>query len=183
MKKILCLLIVAASSTFSSAQSRASLMKTALQNATAPDTFLLRDSVMCYLSGDVDGDSSFLNDLVRGNFITAADMGYMRQQLTMNQHTVWSKDSIAGAVILQSTTLPASALSAKKAAKAWTSYFKLHNQGYYEVGKPLMSKDGISAIVYTAFQCGAKCGNGGATLFQWKNGKWVATKNVYSWRK
>lgn len=166
-----------------SAQSRSSLMKTALLNATAPDTFLLRDSVLCYLSGDVDGDSSFLNDMVRGKFITSDDMTYMRQQLMKDNHTVWSKDSIANAVVLQSATLPASALSAKKAAKAWTAYFKLHNQGYYEVAKPLMSRDGKTAIVYTAFQCGAKCGNGGATLFQWKNEKWVAVKNIYSWRK
>lgn len=184
MKKFSILIIIIAS--FASqaySQSRASLMKTALLNATAPDTFLLRDSVMCYLSGDVDGDSSFLNDLVRGNFITAADMDYMRQQLNKNDHTVWSKDSIAGAVVLASATLPNSALSAKKATKAWTTYFKTQKHGFYEVGKPLMSKDGMSAIVYTAFQCGAKCGNGGATLFQWKNGKWVAVKNVYSWRK
>jgi hypothetical protein len=110
-------------------------------------------------------------------------MTFMRQQLAKDYHAVWTKDSIANAVVLQSTTLPASALSAKKAAKAWTAYFKLHNQGFYEAGKPLMSRDGMSAVVYTAFQCGAKCGNGGATLFQWKNGKWVAVKNIYSWRK
>jgi len=166
-----------------SAQSRGSLMKTALQNATAPDTFLLRDSVLCYFSGDADGDSSFLNDLVRNKFITSDDMNFMRKQLATNTHTVWTKDSIANAVVLTSATLPASALSAKKASKAWSAYFKMHNSGYYEVGKPLMSTDGMSAVVYTAFQCGAKCGNGGATLFQWKNEKWVAVKNVYSWRK
>src|SRR5687767_4854404 len=106
------------------AQSRSSLMKTALLNATAPDTFLLRDSVMCYLSGDVDGDSSFLNDLVRGKFITTDDMSYMRQQLNKNDHKLWSKDSIPGAVVLTSAALPNSALSAKKATKAWTAYFK-----------------------------------------------------------
>ncbi len=166
-----------------SAQSRASLMKTALLNASAQDTFLLRDSVLCYLSGDMEGDSAFLYDMVRGKFITADDMNYMRQQLTKNTHTVWTKDSIANAVVLQSPALPASALSAKKAAKAWKGYFATHSNGFYEAGKPLMSRDGITAIVYTAFQCGAKCGNGGATLFQWKNGKWVATKNIYSWRK
>jgi len=158
-------------------------MKTALLNATAPDTFLLRDSVLCYLSGDMDSDSSFLNDMVRAKLISSEDMAFMRKQLATDNHAVWTKDSIANAVVLQSATLPASALSAKKAAKAWTAYFKLHNQGYYEAGKPLMSRDGMSAVVYTAFQCGAKCGNGGATLFQWKNGKWVAVKNIYSWRK
>ena len=184
MKKfVLLLLFISLFSIESFAQSRSALMKTALQNATAPDTFLLRDSVMCYLSGDADGDSSFLNDLVRGKFITADDMNYMRKQLMINNHAVWTKDSISGGVVLQSSTLPQSALSAKKAAKAWSAYFELHKTGYYEVGKPLMSKDGMSAVVYTAFQCGAKCGNGGATLFQWKNDKWVAVKNVYSWRK
>lgn len=166
-----------------SAQSRTSLMKTALQNATAPDTFLLRDSVLCYLSGDAEGDSTFLYDLVYNKFITKDDMNFMRQQLMKNDHQLWSKDSVAGAVVLKSSTLPASALSAKKAAKAWTAYFKLHKNGYYEVAKPLMSRDGKSAVVYTSFQCGAKCGNGGATLFQWKNDKWVAAKNMYSWRK
>jgi hypothetical protein len=184
MKKFAFLFaVVLCISITSFAQSRSALMKTALQNATAPDTFLLRDSVLCYLSGDADGDSAFLNDLVREKFITPDDMIYMRGQLMKNEHTVWSTDSIGGAVVLQSATLPASALSAKKAAKAWTAYFKLHKQGYYEVGKPLVSKDGMSAVVYTAFQCGANCGNGGATLFQWKNGKWVAVKNIYSWRK
>ena len=158
-------------------------MKTALQNATAPDTFLLRDSVMCYLSGDVDSDSSFLYDLVRGKYISADDMNYMRQQLGADKHTVWTKDSIAGSVILQSPALPASAMSAKKATKAWKAYFKVHQKGFYEVGKPLMSRDGKSAVVYTAFQCGVQCGNGGATLFQWKDDKWVAVKNIYSWRK
>ncbi len=184
MKKISILItIIAAFAIQGYSQSRTTLLKTALQNATAPDTFLLRDSVMCYLSGDADGDSSFLNDLVRGNFITSGDMAYMRQQLNKNEHALWSKDSIAGAVVLASAILPNSALSAKKAKKAWTAYFKKQNHGFFEVSKPLMSKDGMSAIVYTAFQCGAMCGNGGATLFQWKNGKWVAVKNVYSWRK
>jgi hypothetical protein len=183
MKKLVFCFVLAFVVTAGFAQSRSSLMKTALQNATAPDTFLLRDSVMCYLSGDVDGDSSFLNDLVRGKFITADDMNYMRQQLSKNDRKLWSKDSIPGAVVLASATLPNSALSAKKATKAWSAYFKTQKHGFYEVGKPLMSKDGFSAIVYTAFQCGAKCGNGGATLFQWKKDKWVAVKNVYSWRK
>lgn len=184
MKKISILILVIAFFAIKGySQSRPSLLKTALLNATAPDTFLLRDSVLCYLSGDVDGDSSFLNDLVRNKFISSDDMQFMRQQLAKNNHTVWTKDSIANAVVLPSSTLPASALSAKKATKAWTAYFKLHNQGYYEVAKPLMTRDGKSAIVYTSFQCGAKCGNGGATLFQWKNEKWVAVKNIYSWRK
>lgn len=183
MRTKLLVLFVVGLSLNVAAQSRSSLLKTALQNATAPDTFLLRDSVLCYLSGDVDGDSSFLHDLVTNKFITNDDMTYMRQQLMKNSNNVWSKDSIVGAVVLSTSTLPKSALSAKKAAKAWTAYFKLHSQGYYEVGKPLLSKDGKSAIVYTAFQCGAKCGNGGATLFQWKDEKWVAVKNIYSWRK
>lgn len=183
MKKFLAVTLLVTLTCFASAQSRASLMKTALLNANASDTFLLRDSVLCYLSGDADSDSSFLNDMVRGKFITADDMGYMRQQLKNNQHTLWTKDSIAGAVVLQSSTLPSSALSAKKATKAWKGYFAKHNHGFYEAGKPLYSRDGKTAIVYTAFQCGAQCGNGGATLFQWKNDSWVATKNIYSWRK
>ncbi len=164
-------------------QNRSLLLKTALLNATAPDTFMLRDSVLCYFSGDADSDSSFFNDMVRGKFITTDDVVYMKQQLNKNEHRVWTKDSIAGAVVLASTTLPSSALSAKKATKAWKAYFKLHNQGYFEAGKPLMSRDGNTAIMYTAFQCGANCGNGGATLFQIKNGKWISVKNVYSWRK
>lgn len=164
-------------------QNRSLLLKTALLNATAPDTFMLRDSVLCYFSGDADSDSSFFNDMVRGKFITADDVSYMKQQLNNNEHRVWTKDSIAGAIVLTSASLPSSALSAKKATKAWKAYFKTHNQGYFEAGKPLFSRDGNTAIVYTAFQCGANCGNGGATLFQFKNGKWISTKNIYSWRK
>lgn len=183
MKKSVLLALLIAASVSMVAQSRASLMKTALMNATAPDTFLLRDSVMCYFSGDADSDSIFFGDLVRGKFITNEDVTYMKQQLTKNDHSVWTKDSIAGAVVLQSSMLPSSALSAKKATKAWKGYFAQHNKGFYEVGKPLFSRDGSAAIVYTAFQCGAQCGNGGATLFQWKSDKWVAVKNVYSWRK
>lgn len=158
-------------------------MKAALVNANASDTFLLRDSVSCYLSGDAYGDSAMLQDLVRGKFITQGDMNSMMKQLGANNHSLWTKDSIAGAVVLQSATLPSSALSAKKATKAWTKYFESQKHGFYEVGKPLFSLDGKSAVVYTAFQCGAKCGNGGATLFQWKNDKWVPVKNLYSWRK
>lgn len=152
-------------------------------NATAPDTFMLRDSVLCYFTGDVDSDSLFFNDLVRGKYITNDDVSFMKSQLMKNNHNVWTKDSIAGAVILQSTGLPPSALSAKKATKAWKGYFAMHKTGFYEVSKPLMSRDGKTAIVYTAFQCGVTCGNGGATLFQWKTDKWVAVKNIYSWRK
>lgn len=165
------------------AQSRASLLKTAVLNANASDTFLLRDSVLCYFSGDPDSDSIFFGDMVRGKFITNDDVAFMKQQLAKNDHAVWTKDSIAGAVVLPSSALPSSALSAKKATKAWKAYFEKHKSGFYEVGKPLFSRDGKTAIVYTAFQCGVKCGNGGATLFQYKNGNWVAVKNIYSWRK
>src|SRR5690349_10223858 len=142
MKKFIFLLVFTGVFAVSaSAQSRSSLMKTALLNATAPDTFLLRDSVLCYLSGDAEGDSSFLQDLVSTKFISADDMNFMRAQLMKNDHSLWSKDSIAGAVVLQSSTLPASALSAKKATKAWKTYFTKQKHGFYEVGKPLMSKD------------------------------------------
>jgi hypothetical protein len=183
MKKFTIIFLLAILSVPAFAQSRSSLMKTALLNATAPDTFLLRDSVMCYFSGDPDSDSIFFGDMVRGSFITNDDVAYMKNQLAKNNHSVWTKDSIAGAVILASATLPSSALSAKKATKAWKGYFALHKNGFFEAGKPLMSKDGNTAIIYTAFQCGANCGNGGATLFQFKNGKWVSVKNIYSWRK
>jgi len=183
MKKIVLAALLSVFSFAVFAQSRQQLLKTAILNANASDTFLLRDSVLCYFSGDVDSDSSFFNDMVRGKFITSDDVVYMKQQLGRNDHTVWTKDSIAGAVVQASSTLPSSALSAKKAAKAWKAYFKLHSNGFFEVGKPLFSKDGNTAIVYTAFQCGANCGNGGATLFQYKNGKWISAKNIYSWRK
>jgi hypothetical protein len=183
MKKLTLLFVFAALSITGFSQSRASLLKTALLNANASDTFLLRDSVLCYLSGDYDTDSLFLWDLVKAKLINTDDETFMKQQLAKNNHSVWTKDSIAGAVVLSSATLPSSALSAKKATKAWKGYFELHKNGFFEVGKPLLSKDGNTAIVYTAFQCGANCGNGGATLFQFKNGKWVSVKNIYSWRK
>lgn len=184
MKKFTFLFVFVALVGLSSfAQSRASLLKTVVLNANASDTFLLRDSVLCYFSGDPDSDSIFFGDMVRGKFITNDDVAFMEQQLGKNNHSVWTKDSIAGAIVLQSSVLPSSALSAKKATKAWKGYFEKHKNGFYEVGKPLFSRDGKTAIVYTAFQCGAKCGNGGATLFQWKNDKWIAAKNIYSWRK
>jgi hypothetical protein len=166
-----------------SAQSRSDLFRAAVSNASASDTFMLRDSVLCYFTGDADSDSSFLYDLVREKFITNDDVAFMRSQLKNDSKSLWSKDSVAGAGIVPSVQCPSNALSAKKAAKAWKSYFKSHQKGYYELGKPLMSKDGNSAVIYTAFQCGAKCGNGGATLFQKKSGKWVAVKHIYSWRK
>jgi hypothetical protein len=182
MKKLFFVLSLVISFT-SFAQGRAELFRAAVSNASASDTFMLRDSVLCYFTGDADSDSSFLYDLVREKFITNDDVVFMRSQLKNDQKTLWSKDSIAGAVIVSSAQCPSNALSAKKAAKAWKSYFKSHQKGFYEVGKPLFSKDGNSAVIYTSFQCGAKCGNGGATLFQKKNGKWVAVKHIYSWRK
>jgi hypothetical protein len=182
MKKLFFVLSLVVSFT-SFAQGRAELFRAAVSNASASDTFMLRDSVLCYFTGDADSDSSFLYDLVREKFITNDDVVFMRSQLKNDQKTLWSKDSIAGAVIVSSAQCPSNALSAKKAAKAWKSYFKSHQKGFYEVGKPLFSKDGNSAVIYTSFQCGAKCGNGGATLFQKKNGKWVAVKHIYSWRK
>lgn len=183
MKKLTLVVALILFSLCSFAQSRTLLLKTALLNANASDTFLLRDSVLCYLAGDADSDSIFFGDMVRGKFISTDDVTFMKQQLMKNDHTLWTKDSIANAVVLTSSTLPSSALSAKKASKAWKSYFKLHKGGFFEAGKPLFSKDGNTAIMYTAFQCGANCGNGGATLFQFKNGKWVSVKNIYSWRK
>jgi hypothetical protein len=183
MKKIVLAALLSLVSFAVFGQSRAQLLKTAILNANASDTFLLRDSVLCYFSGDIDSDSIFFGDMVRGKFISEDDVLFMKQQLSKNDHTLWSKDSIANAIVLPSSTLPSSALSAKKAAKAWKAYFKLHSNGFFEVGKPLFSRDGSTAIVYTAFQCGANCGNGGATLFQFKNGKWVSAKNIYSWRK
>ncbi len=182
MKKLFFILSLVISFT-SFAQGRAELFRAAVSNASASDTFMLRDSVLCYFTGDADSDSSFLYDLVREKFITNDDVVFMRSQLKNDQKTMWAKDSIAGAVIVPSAQCPSNALSAKKAAKAWKSYFKSHQKGFYEVGKPLFSKDGNSAVIYTSFQCGAKCGNGGATLFQKKNGKWVAVKHIYSWRK
>ncbi|HLG04159.1 MAG TPA: hypothetical protein VI731_11230 [Bacteroidia bacterium] len=166
-----------------SAQDRASLLRTALTNVNAKDTFLLRDSVLAHISYDAEGDTLALADLVRRKFITQADADHMLLQIRHHKPHMWTMDSIPHAVIVPSKITPAAALSPKKSGKAWSTYFKLYKSGYYEVSLPVFSLDGTYAIVYTTFQCGANCGNGGATLYHWENKAWKPVKNVFSWEK
>lgn len=183
MKRLftLTLLLLA---TIAFAQSRESLLKAALVNSNAGDsTFLLRDSVMAHIYYDAESDSMLLAGLKDVPGLTAADAEYMAAQLKNYKPHTWSKDSISGAVIVPSSAVPSQALSPKKSAKAWTNYFASHKTGFYEVSAPVLSKDGTYAIVNVSFQCGANCGNGGATLYHWENGHWKPVKNFFSWEK
>jgi hypothetical protein len=164
-------------------QTSKDLLKTALINSTAPDTFLLRDSALCMISGDFDTDSIILNDLNKKGIITTADVAYMKKQLSSSAKFVWNGDSIRNATVVNSKVTPSKGLSSKKAAKAWGKYFGVHKKGYYEVSKPIYSTDGNMAIVYVAFHCGVQCGNGGATLYKKENGVWKPVRNLNSWTK
>lgn len=182
MKKVFVLFALVFSITIS-AQNRQLLLKAAVVNANAKDTFLLRDSTLAHIYYDAESDSMLIAGL-KGQFgMTQADVDYMRNQLKNYKPHTWSADSIKNAVIVPAAAIPGQALSTKKATKAWTSYFKTHPGGYYEVSTPVFSKDGMYAIVYTSFQCGANCGNGGATLYHWENGNWKPVKNLFAWEK
>lgn len=183
MKKTFLVFILACLSLTIFAQDKSSLLKSALINSTAPDTFLLKDSVLCQISGDADTDSLILADLVRNKYIEQSDADYMKAQMKNFKSHVWTNDSIKNARVIPAAVLPAKGLKPKKATKAWGAYFKNHKSGYYEVSTPLYSRDGKYAVVYVAFQCGANCGNGGATLFKYENGQWKPVKNLNSWRK
>lgn len=166
-----------------SAQNRQSLLKAAALNANAKDTFLLRDSAMAHIYYDHESDSSLIAGL-KGQFgLNQADVDYMQNQLKNYKAHCWTSDSIKGAVIVPASAIPASGVKPKKAAKSWAAYFKTHSGGYYEISNPVFSKDGTYAIVYTAFQCGANCGNGGATLYHWENGNWKPVKNLFAFEK
>lgn len=164
-------------------QTSKDLLKTALINSTAPDTFLLRDSALCMISGDLDTDSIILSDLSMKGIITTADVVYMKKQLSSGAKFVWNGDSIRNATVVNSKVTPGKGLSSKKATKAWGKYFGVHKKGYYEVSKPIYSSDGNLAIVYVAFHCGVQCGNGGATLYKRENGVWKPVRNLNSWTK
>jgi hypothetical protein len=167
-----------------SAQSRQSLLAAALKNSNASDSsFLMRDSVLAHLYYDAESDSMILADLKSQRFITAEDVIYMRAQLNAYKPHCWTSDSIPHAQIVPSAKTPKSALNLKKSTKAWTDYFGLYKSGYYEVSEPVFSKDGSMAIVYVSFQCGAMCGNGGATLYKFEKGNWKPVKNLFSWEK
>jgi hypothetical protein len=96
---------------------------------------------------------------------------------------LWTSDSIPHSKIIPSSKTPSATLSFKKSTKAWTDYFGLYKSGYYEVSEPIFTKDGNMAIVYVSFQCGAMCGNGGATLYKFEKGAWKPVKNLFSWEK
>ncbi|HEU4718850.1 MAG TPA: hypothetical protein VFU15_13495 [Bacteroidia bacterium] len=164
------------------AQTRQSLLKSALVNSTAGDTFLLRDSVLAHIYYDAESDSMLLAGL-KYDGLSQADADYMRAQLMNYRPHTWTKDSITGAVIVPSSAVPSAALEPKKSAKAWSKYFETHNKGYYEVSEPVFSRDGMYAVVYVAFECGANCGNGGATLYHFENGEWKPVSNLFSYNK
>ena len=184
MKHIrLAIVLILASNFGLHAQTSKDLLKTALINSTAPDTFLLRDSALCMISGDLDTDSIILNDLNKKGIITTADVTFMKKQLVSGAKFVWNSDSIRNANVVNSKVTPRKGLSSKKAAKAWGKYFGVHKQGYYEVSKPIYTADGNMAVVYVAFHCGVQCGNGGATLYRKENGVWKPVRNLNFWTK
>jgi hypothetical protein len=167
-----------------SAQTRQSLLSEALKNSNASDSaFYMRDSVLAHFYYDAESDSMILADLKSQKLITAADVSYMTAQLVAYKPHCWSADSIPHSQIISSAKTPKAALNLKKSTKAWTDYFAVYKSGYYEVSEPIFSKDGTMAIVYVSFQCGAMCGNGGATLYKFEKGNWKPVKNLFSWEK
>ncbi|CAN5358176.1 hypothetical protein BH09BAC5_BH09BAC5_02180 [soil metagenome] len=183
MKKALLFLAITIAISVS-AQTRQSLLSAALKNSNAGDSsFLVRDSVLAHFYYDAESDSMILADLKREKYITSEDAVYMTAQLNGYKPHLWTKDSITNAKVIASAKTPPAALSYKKSVKAWSNYFKLYKNGYYDVSEPVFSKDGNLAIVYVSFQCGAQCGNGGATLYKFENGNWKPVKNLFSWSK
>ena len=167
-----------------SAQSRQALLATALKNSNASDSsFLMRDSVIAHFYYDAESDSMELADLKSQKLITQADVVYMTAQLNAYKPHLWTSDSIPHSKIIPSSKTPSATVSFKKSTKAWTDYFGLYKSGYYEVSEPIFTKDGNMAIVYVSFQCGAMCGNGGATLYKFEKGAWKPVKNLFSWEK
>jgi hypothetical protein len=124
-----------------------------------------------------------LADLKRQNFITQEDLMFMTAQLKAYKPHTWTADSVPHAQIVPTSQTPPPAASFKKSVKAWSAYFETHKSGYYEVSDPVFTKDGSMAIVYVSFQCGANCGNGGATLYKFEKGAWKPVKNLSSWEK
>lgn len=183
MKKIFLFLIILISFS-ASAQTRQSLLSAALKNSNASDSaFLMRDTVLAHLYYDAESDSMLLADLKSQKLISQADVVYMSAQLKGYKPHCWTADSIPHSQIVPSSKTPQAATSFKKSVKAWTDYFGLYKSGYYEVSEPIFTKDGNMAIVYVSFQCGAMCGNGGATLYRFEKGAWKPVKNLFSWEK
>jgi hypothetical protein len=183
MKKFL-FLIFTISTLAVSAQTRQSLLSAALKNSNASDTaFLLRDSVLAHIYYDAESDSMLLADLKKQKLISQEDVVYMTAQLHGYKAHTWTADSIPNAQIVPSSKTPRAGISFKKSVKIWTAYFETYKSGYFDVSEPIFSKDGTMAIVYVSFQCGANCGNGGATLYKFEKGAWKPVKNLFSWEK
>jgi hypothetical protein len=183
MKKIFLLFALAISIT-SFSQDRKALLSAALKNSNASDsTFNMRDSVLGHLYYDAESDSMLLADLKSQKYISQADVDFMRAQLKNYKPHVWSSDSIPHSTVVPTAKTPSTALSFKKSVKAWSEYFEAYKSGYFEVSEPIFSKDGTMAVVYVSFQCGANCGNGGATLYKFEKGQWKPVKNCFSWQK
>jgi hypothetical protein len=183
MKKFL-FLIFTISSLAVSAQTRQSLLSAALKNSNASDTaFLLRDSVLAHIYYDAESDSMLLADLKRQKLISQEDVVFMTAQLQAHKPHLWTADSIPNAQIVPSSKTPRAGITFKKSVKVWSAYFQTYKSGYYDVSEPIFTKDGTMAIVYVSFQCGANCGNGGATLYKFEKGAWKPVKNLFSWEK
>ncbi len=183
MKRVFLLTLILLSLT-ATAQDRKSLLQAAMRNSNASDSlFLLRDSALAHLYYDAESDSMLLAGLKSETYLTPADIEYMRAQLKNYKPHTWTADSIPGARIIATSAVPSAALKPKKSVKAWSKYFQTNRTGYYEVSAPVFSKDGKTAIVYVGFQCGASCGNGGATVYRFENGQWKPVKNLFSWEK
>jgi hypothetical protein len=132
---------------------------------------------------NAEGDSLLIDGLKKEPYLTAADIAYMHQQCKENRSGIWTAETAGDVSLLPVTETPATGLSPKKATKAWTKYFKTHTAGFYELSRPVYSKDGNTAVICVNFQCGVYCGNGGAYVFRLLNGEWKAVKNCYSWKK
>ncbi|MFN8712247.1 MAG: hypothetical protein ACK5Z2_05285 [Bacteroidota bacterium] len=159
------------------------LYKAAIQNAGANEKSLVNPRIVPFLHDDYEGDSLLIDGLKNEKYLSAEDITYMHMQLKNNRAGIWTEDSLGDLKLLPAGEAPAVGLSPKKSTKAWTNYFKKHDVGFYEISRPVLSKDGMTAVLCVNFQCGVYCGNGGAYVFRLQDGVWKAVKNLYSWKK
>jgi hypothetical protein len=166
-----------------SSASHIPLYKAAVLNAGANEKSLVNPRIVPFLHDDYEGDSLLIDGLKNEKYLSAEDITYMHMQLKNNRTGIWTADSLGDLKLLPAGEAPAAGLSPKKSTKAWTNYFKKHDVGFYEISRPVLSKDGMTAVLCVNFQCGVYCGNGGACVFRLQEGVWKAVKNLYSWKK
>lgn len=165
------------------ASTNTSLYKAAVLNAGANEKSIVSTRIVPFLHDDYEGDSLLIDGLKNEKYLTADDIAFMHKQIKGNRSGNWTADSLGDLKLLAAKEAPSAGLSPKKSTKAWTNYFKKYAVGFYELSRPIFSKDGNTAVICVNFQCGVYCGNGGAYVFRLQDGEWKAVKNCYSWKK